>query len=130
MHLCGAHGPPNVQCYKKPKHRYTIDVALLILTMSAVLSNSSSFDAAEIPDFASVIISAYAEETSPALRLMLLYAVLGVTCLPLLLVAFYFSSPRIRRTPLFKIVVFDILLGVAVSCWMTTMTVRHMSSPP
>jgi hypothetical protein len=34
------------------------------------------------------------------------------------------STSRIRQTPLFIIVVFDIFLGIAISFWMTTTTVR------
>jgi hypothetical protein len=88
-------------------------------------SKSSSSVAAGILESADAIISAYAEKTSPLQLLLVLYVALGATCVPLLLVVFYFSTPRIRRTPLFMIVIFDILIGIAVSCWMAVDTVRH-----
>jgi hypothetical protein len=75
-----------------------------------------------------IIISAYVQETSPVLTLLVIYAVLGAMCLPLLLAVFFFSTPRIRRTPLFIVVVFDILLGVAIACWMISFTVCHRCS--
>jgi hypothetical protein len=93
--------------------------------MSFNSSESGDVDTGGIPASAGVIISAYSKEISPILRLLILYAVLGAICLPLLLAVFYFSTPRIRRTPLFMIVAFDILLGIGISCWMVTSTVRY-----
>jgi hypothetical protein len=83
-------------------------------------SSYDNFGASQKPD----IISAYVQETSPVLKLLVIYAVLGATCFPLLLAVLHFSTPRIRRTPLFMFVVFDILVGIAMSCWMTTTAVR------
>jgi hypothetical protein len=58
---------------------------------------------------------------------LIVYVALGAICLPLLLAVFYFSTARVRRTPLFVFVVFDVIFGVAISCWMSTITVRHAS---
>jgi hypothetical protein len=90
--------------------------------------NSSSSNATGIRDFAGAIVSAYAEQTIPILTLLVLYAVLGAICLSLLPAVFHLSTPRVRRTPLFVTVTFDILLGVAISCWMVTNTVRQIFS--
>jgi hypothetical protein len=75
------------------------------------------------PDFVGVIVSAYAEDNIPALATLVLYSAPGTACLPLLLALFSFSTQRIRRTPLFGIVVFNTLLGIALSCWMVTIMV-------
>jgi hypothetical protein len=99
--------------------------AALILPKSVMAVSSSSPDTIGIPNLAGVIISTYAEESRPILTLLVIYVALGAMCLPLLLAVFYFSTPRIRRTPLFMIIVFDIFLGVGMSCWMATCTVCH-----
>jgi uncharacterized membrane protein YqjE len=88
-------------------------------------SESSSSLAAGVTESVDAIISAYAEKTRPLQSLLVLYVALGAMSVLLLLVVFYFSTPRIRRTPLFMIVVFDILIGIAVACWLVTDTVRH-----
>jgi hypothetical protein len=55
-------------------------------------TNCSSSSAAGFLAFASAIISAYTEDAIPVLTLVLLYAVLGATCLSLLFAVFYFST--------------------------------------
>jgi hypothetical protein len=128
--LCNSLGESPLCVISRHMRRSSIcrqrNTALFILPASLMASNFSicSANTAGIPDFAGVIIHAYAEVTSPILTLLVLYAVLGAICLPLLLAVFYFSTSRIRQTPLFIIVVFDIFLGIAISFWMTTTTVR------
>jgi hypothetical protein len=95
------------------------------MSASFTPSNLSGSDATGVQGFEGVVMSALAGLIGPALATLVLYAALGAACLPLLLALFYFSTPRIRRTPLFIIVMLDVLLGIAMSCWMVTIQVRH-----
>jgi hypothetical protein len=91
--------------------------------MSDTPTSSSATGANGIPAFVAPLIGAYAESMRPIIVLLVIHSILGAICVPLLLALLHFSTARIRRTPLFLFVVFDILLGIAIAIWVHTVTV-------
>jgi hypothetical protein len=63
------------------------------------------------------LVSAFAHEMRPVVGLLMVHTVLGAMLIPLLLTLLYFSTSRIRRTPLFWIVLFDVMVGLGVAIW-------------
>jgi hypothetical protein len=86
-----------------------------------------SSDTNSVPTL-SAILSAYAEQTRPLQILLFIYSVLGAICFPLLLALFHFSTARTRRTPLFILVMIDVVLGIAVASWIVSIAVSGVPS--
>jgi hypothetical protein len=81
-----------------------------------------------IPSLFAPIIALYANATRPLLGLLLINAMLGAICIPLLLALVYFSGAHIRRSPIFILVLLDVLLGLGIASWIVGSLVRLSSS--
>jgi hypothetical protein len=124
---CGAHRRPADTLYNDQVAVFSASILplnpgyLSMPAFSTITGSTSAMSALPMPDLQLATMaseSAYADATRPALGLLVVYTAMGAICAPLLLALFYFSTARSRRTPLFIIVVFDVVLGIALSAWM------------
>jgi hypothetical protein len=78
-------------------------------------------------DILKPLISAVTKKLRPLLGLLMVHTVFGAMLVPLLLALIYFSNARIRRTPLFWVILFDICIGLAIAIWDDYAMVCHPS---
>lgn len=86
------------------------------LAGSAMSSLSASIPT-NIPAFAIPIINEYAKQIKPPVAFLMVGTVFATMLVPLLLSLFYFSTKEQRCRPIFILVVFDVLLGIALGVW-------------
>jgi hypothetical protein len=70
------------------------------------------------------LITLFAREMRPVVGLLMVHTVFGAILVPLLLALLYFSTARLRRTPIFWVVLLDILVGLGVAVWDVAVLVR------
>jgi RsiW-degrading membrane proteinase PrsW (M82 family) len=77
-----------------------------------------------IPPFVTPIIEAYTTAIVPSINFIMIMTVFASMLIPLLICLFYFSNERMRRNPMFVLVVFVVLLGLALGGWNAQIEVR------
>jgi hypothetical protein len=70
------------------------------------------------------LISLFVHELRPIVGLLMVHTVFGAILIPLLFTLLYFSTARFRCTPIFWIILFDVMIGVGVAIWYDTVMVR------
>ncbi|THU83072.1 hypothetical protein K435DRAFT_690252 [Dendrothele bispora CBS 962.96] len=74
-------------------------------------------------------LQSYIVAVTPALRLLLLGAVWSAALVPLLVVLFFFSTPAIRRKPIFIMNVFTVSMGIIIGIINTKLYVTQILNP-
>lgn len=74
------------------------------------MSTPTSID--NVPEFAKIIINAFVSSTRYSVNMLIIGTLYSAILIPLLICLFAFSSARTRRTPMFMLITFDIILGL------------------
>jgi uncharacterized membrane protein YqjE len=82
--------------------------------MTTVASTATSLPTSPLVNF---IIEAYVDAMRPNYVLLTLASVLTALLVPLFILLFVFSTPRMRTRAMFICAAFDVLLGLAFGVW-------------
>lgn len=91
--------------------------------MSTITSTAAA--PASIPAFVIPIVEGYAKAMRDPISFLMIGTVLSAMLVPLLIALFAFSTPQTRRTPIFIVVVLQVLLGLALGAWNAAIMVSN-----
>ncbi|EJD43389.1 hypothetical protein AURDEDRAFT_125841 [Auricularia subglabra TFB-10046 SS5] len=84
---------------------------------------------ATIPPFVSPILEAFASSIQPPIAFLMIGTIFSSMLLPLLIAVVYFSNDSTRRQPIYKLVVFVIMLALGLGVWNGVIEVTAILSP-
>jgi hypothetical protein len=74
-------------------------------------------DTTPLPPFVAVIIQELVDQLGPLIRITVEMAVLTTACVPILLSVLYFSTSASRATIMWRLVVAELLYGIAIEVY-------------